>query len=59
MQNEVGSDASVYGIKVLRQQTTNGKVEITYHFQMIENIGMYEPIHNKENLLDDEKTKNG
>ena len=57
MQQEIGRDSSVYGIKVLRQQTTNGKVELTYHFQMIENIGMYKPIENKETLLNDRKTK--
>ena len=58
MRQEISGASSVYGIKVLRQRETNGKVEITYHFQMIESIGVYEPIHeNKENALNDQKSK--
>lgn len=57
MREEIGAESSVYGVKVLRQQATSGKVELTYHFQMIENIGTYKPIENKETLLNDRKTK--
>jgi similar to stage IV sporulation protein len=40
----LNTDAKIKGIKVLRQQTTNDKVIILFHFQVLENIGVYKSI---------------
>ncbi|MDF2945663.1 MAG: sporulation protein YqfD [Bacillales bacterium] len=40
----LNTDAKIKGIKVLRQQTTNGKVVMLFHFQVLENIGVYNSI---------------
>lgn len=44
IKNELSEDAIIKGEKVLHQSVDNGKVSVSMHFQIIENIAIEQPI---------------
>ena len=44
IKSRLDEDASIKGEKVLHQSIDNGKVKLSVHFQIIENIAQGQPI---------------